>query len=252
MMVAAPARTRSDDELRATNQRFFDELWRDSRLIGPERFNTWPLVRDLAAGATRRLEVAPGLRPRLPIGGTHFADISGPAVAALRAHGGHAARASITALPFPSAHFDLVCALDIVEHVDDDHAALGELVRVAAPGATFLLSIPLHPERWTTLDELVGHCRRYEPARLLAMLDAQGLVVEQTAEHSMQPKSSRLVDCGMWFLVHKRGRAIWWYNHVFMPLALRFERRLTLTRGLVDLERADEILLVCRLAAARP
>lgn len=248
MMVAAPARGRSDDELRATNQRFFDDLWRDSRLIGPERFNTWPLVRDLAAGAARRLEVAPGLRPRLPIAGTHFADISSPAVAALRAHGGHVARASITALPFPSGHFDLVCALDIVEHVDDDQTAFGELVRVSAPGATFLLSIPLHPERWTTLDELVGHCRRYEPERLLAMLDAQGLVVEQTAEHSMQPKSSRLVDCGMWFLVHKRGRAIWWYNHVFMPLALRFERKLALTRGLVDLARADEILLVCRRA----
>jgi len=246
--VTGPARPRSDQDLRTTNQRFFDDLWRESRLIGPERFNTWPLVRDLAAGATRRLEVAPGLRPRLPIAGTHFADISGPAVAALRAHGGHATRASITALPFPSRRFQLVCALDIVEHVEDDDAALGELTRTAAPGATFLLSIPLHPERWTMLDELVGHCRRYEPARLLAMLDRHGLVVEQTAEHSMQPKSSRLIDCGMWFLVHRRGRAIWWYNHVFMPLALRFERKLVLTRGLVDLERADEILLVCRLA----
>lgn len=46
----------------------------------------------------------------------------------------------------------------------------------------------------------------------------------------------------------ERGRAIWWYNHVFMPLAVRFERKLALTPGLVDLQRADEILLVCRLA----
>ncbi|MCC6848126.1 MAG: methyltransferase domain-containing protein [Deltaproteobacteria bacterium] len=248
MTESAPTRPGSHRELRAANQRFFDDLWREARLIGPERFNTWPLVRDLAAGATRRLEVAPGLRPRLPIAGTHFADISGPALAALGAHGGHATRASITALPFPSRHFQLICALDIVEHVEDDDAALGELTRVATPDATFLLSIPLHPERWTTLDELVGHCRRYEPDRLLAMLDRHGLVVEQTAEHSMQPKSSRLVDFGMWFLVHRRGRAIWLYNHVVMPLALRFERRLAPTRGLVDLERADEILLVCRLA----
>lgn len=246
MTATAPARARDDQQLRATNQRFFDELWRDAHLIGPERFNTWPLVRELAAGTERRLEIAPGLRPRLPVADTCFVDISGPAVAALRAHGGRATRGSITALPFPDRHFQLICALDIVEHVDDDDAAFAELTRVAAPGAAFLLSIPLHPDRWTTLDELVGHCRRYEPARLLATLDRHGLAVERTAEHSMQPKSSKLVDCGMWFLVHKRGRAIWWYNHVFMPLALRFERKLALTPGLVDLERADEILLVCR------
>ena len=109
-----------------------------------------------------------------------------------------------------------------------------------------LLSIPLHPERWTTLDDIVGHRRRYEPDRLLAILATHGLTVEQTAEYSMQPKSSWLVDYGMRVLTEQRGKAIWWYNHVFMPLALRFEKKLGLTRGLVDLERADEIILVCR------
>jgi SAM-dependent methyltransferase len=250
MASPAASRARSDDELLETNQRFFDDLWRDARLIEADRFNTWPLERDLVATVGRRLEVAPGLRPRLPIPGTHFVDISQPAVRCLAGHGGHAARASISALPFPDGWFDLVCALDIVEHVDDDHAAFAELVRVAAPSATVLLSIPLHPDRWTTLDDIVGHRRRYEPERLLAMLARHGLTVERTAEHSMQPKSSRLVDCGMWFLIHKRGRAIWWYNHVFMPLAVRFERKLALTEGLVDLARADEILLVCRARGA--
>ncbi len=247
-MTAIQPRERTEHELREINQSFFDDLWRESWLIGPERFNTWPLVRELVANAPRRLEVAPGLRPRLPIVGTHFVDISPPAIRALGAAGGIGARGSITALPFADASFDLVCALDIVEHVDDDRSAFAELARVAAPGATFLLSIPLHPARWTTLDELVGHCRRYEPDRLLAILAAHGLTVERTAEYSMQPKSSRLIDCGMWYLVHRRGRAIWWYNHVIMPLALRFERKLSLTPGLVDLERADEILLVCRRA----
>jgi len=248
MSLEASRRTRTEDELRNTNQRFFDDLWRDARLIGPERFNTWPLVARLLASAPRRLEVAPGLRPRLPIAGTCFVDISAPAVHSLRALGGHATVGSITELPFADGSFDLVCALDIIEHVDDDRRAFAELARVAAPNATVLLSIPLHPERWTTLDDIVGHRRRYEPARLLALLAEHGLAVEQTAEHSMQPKSSRLVDFGMWHLVHRRGRAMWLYNNVIMPLAVRFERKLALTDGLVDLERADEILLVCRLS----
>lgn len=237
---------RTENELRQVNQTFFDDLWRDAWLIGPERFNTWPLVARLAATAPRRLEVAPGLRPRLPIARTRFVDISPPAIHALRGVGGLATRGSITALPFAAASFDLVAALDIVEHVDDDDRAFAELVRVAAPGAVLLLSIPLHPSRWTTLDDIVGHRRRYEPARLLALLAKHGLAVEQTAEYSMQPKSSWLVDYGMKYLVEQRGKAIWWYNRVIMPLALRFEKKLGLTPGLVDLERADEIILVCR------
>lgn len=248
MSVSSP-RARSEHELRDINQSFFDDLWRDARLIGPERFNTWPLVQRLVAHAPRRLEVAPGLRPRLPIAGTRFVDISAPAIHALRGSGGVGARGSIIALPFADASFDLVCALDIVEHVDDDDRAFTELVRVSAPGAAFLLSIPLHPARWTTLDDIVGHRRRYEPSRLLAILAKHDLAVEQTAEYSMQPKSSRLIDYGMKVLVEQRGKAIWWYNHVIMPLALRFEKKLGLTPGFVDLERADEIILVCRRPA---
>ncbi len=246
MTTEAAAR---EQELREVNRRFYDDLWRDSRLVTAERFNTWPLVQRLMAGATRRLEVAPGRRPRLPIPGTHFVDISAHAVDCLRRHGGGATLGSVTALPFPDASFDLVCALDIVEHVDDDHAALAELVRVATRDAVLLLSIPLHPSRWSKFDEFVGHRRRYEPARLFQMLASHGLAAEQTAEYSMQPKSSRLLDFGMWFLIHRRSRAIWWYNNVFMPLGLRFDRKLVLTPGMVDTERADEILLVCRRAA---
>ena len=56
-------------------------------------------------------------------------DISGPAVAALRAHGGRATRGSITALPFPDRHFQLICALDIVEHYKIGQALPGGMER---------------------------------------------------------------------------------------------------------------------------
>jgi len=48
-------------------------------------------------------------------------------------------------LPFASSSFGLVCALDIVEHVDDEDAALSEISRVAKASALLLLSVPLHP-----------------------------------------------------------------------------------------------------------
>ena len=232
------------------NRRFYDALWRDARLVTPERFNTWPLVSSLAATAPRRLEIAPGLRPRLPLAGTQFLDLSAPAVRVLRARGAYASIGSLTALPFPDDAFDLVCALDVIEHVDDDEAALAEITRVAAPGAVVLMSIPLHPSRWSSFDDFVGHRHRYEPRRLFERLATHRLAVERMAEYSMQPKSSRLLDLGMWFLINRRSRAMWWYNRVFMPLALRFEKPLDLSDGIMDTERVDEVLMVCRAAAA--
>jgi len=230
----------------SANRRFYDALWSDARLVEPERFNTWPLVAPLVAQTQRRLEVAPGLRPRLPIEGTHFVDVSAPALSRLRERGANAVLGLVTSIPFPDGAFELVCAFDIVEHVDDEDGALAELSRVAAPGAALLLSVPLHSSRWNAFDELVGHQRRYEPERLLDKLAEHGFSVEKSAAYGMQPRSSRLVDLGMWFLVHRREKAMWWYNRLLMPLGVRFQKKLELHSGMMACDEIDEILLVCR------
>lgn len=238
--------TGRDHDLLEVNRRFYDPLWADAQLVEPERFNTWPLVSSLVSPSRRRLEIAPGLRPRLPIDGTHFVDISVPAIQKLRARGASAVLGLVSNLPFPNHAFDPVCALDIIEHVDDDDGALSEVSRVAMPGAALLLSVPLHPSYWTPFDDMVGHRRRYEPQQLIAKLAEHGLVVERSAAYGMKPKSSALVDLGMWFLEHRRERAMWWYRNAFMPLALRFQKKLAVFEGMIPTEQVDEILLVCR------
>lgn len=243
-MPTPPPRSASHDLLER-NRRFYDGLWSSARLTEPQRFNTWPLVTRLIADATRRLEVAPGLRPRFPLPGTAFVDISAPALRRLRAGGGHALQGHVTALPFADGTFDAVCALDIIEHVVDDDGALAELARVARPGAAVLLSAPLHPASWTAFDDFVGHYRRYEPEPLLAKLRAHGLALEHSAIYGMQPKSSKFLDLGMWFLTHRRGQAMWWYNRT-LPLFVRFQKPLALVAGMVETPQVDEVLLVCR------
>jgi SAM-dependent methyltransferase len=170
----------------------------------------------------------------------------------LRARAAGVVVASITALPFASAGFDLVCAFDIVEHVEDEDGALSELSRVCAHAGTLLLAVPLHPALWTAFDEMVGHCRRYEPQRLLAKLDEHGFAVESSAVYGMQPKSTRLLDFGMWWLQRHRERAMWLYNRVMMPLGLRLQSRLALQPGMIDTAKVDEVLLVCRKRDPRP
>jgi SAM-dependent methyltransferase len=248
MQLTEP-RERSARALLEANRRYYDSLWSGAHLVKPHRFNTWPLVQSLLPRCAARLEVAPGLRPRLPLEGTQFLDISGPALDKLRAHGASVVMGLVTSLPFADASFDLVCALDIVEHVDDEIGAFQELSRVAKPGAVVLLSLPLHPDRWTAFDDFVGHRRRYEPEHLGETLAQHRLEVERSAVFGMQPRSSRVVEFGMYWLMHNRERALWWYNRALMPLGLHFQKKLDFGLGIIDAVGVDEILMVCRKQA---
>jgi SAM-dependent methyltransferase len=245
-MHTPTAASRSDAELREINRRFYDPFWSAAELVEPERFNTWPLVASLARPGQARLEIGPGLRPRLPLAGTAFVDQSLPAVRKLRARGAHAVTGGISQLPFSDRAFELVSALDIVEHVDDEDRALGELARVAARGATLLVSVPLHPARWSRFDELVGHRRRYEPARLRDRLANHGFAIESSAAYGMQPAWPRLVAFGFWALAHRPRRARWVYANLILPLGLRLQAKLELRDGMLATERVDEIFLRCR------
>jgi SAM-dependent methyltransferase len=227
------------------NRRFYDPLWQHARVVAPERFNTWPLVSSLLASSRARLEVAPGLNPRLPLAGTQFVDVSAAAVSKLLARGANATVGLVGRLPYADASYDLVAAFDIIEHTDDD-AALAELSRVAAPGATLLLSAPIHASQWSSFDELVGHGRRYEIDDLVSKLAVHGWSVERSAIYGMQPSNPWLLDLAVWAFHNRRSRAIWLYTHVLLPLAAFFQPRLRLAPGLIDVKGVDEVLLVCR------
>ena len=243
-MPATPSADVRDME--AVNRAFYDALWSDSTLQAPDRFNTWPELSGLAATAGSRLEVGPGLRPRLPIAGTAFVDLSPPAVQRLTAGGGDARHGDITALPFADAAFDLTCAFDVIEHTADDLAAFRELARVTRPGGILVFSVPLHPEGWTEFDALVGHFRRYPPALLHERIRDHGFVIERSAVYGMQPANTWLLRFGMWWLKHFRARAMFCYNRMFMPIALRMQKPLNVSDGMVDDVGVDEVVLECR------
>lgn len=76
----------------------------------------------------------------------------------------------------PADRFDLICAFEVIEHLADDRDALERWIHHLAPGGTLLLSTPADPHRFGPADEAVGHVRRYEPARLVALLADLDLV----------------------------------------------------------------------------
>jgi len=236
----------NSNALVAKNSRFYDAFWAKTYLTRPERFNTWPLISSLLAAAPKRLEVGPGLRPRLPVAGTHFLDLSPAVVERLNEHGGLALSGEITELPFDDERFDLVTAFDVIEHVENDTLVFGELTRVLKPEGHLIFSVPLHPAYWTSFDDYVGHARRYEPPALQALLDRHGLVVEKSTVFGMQSNNTRLLDYAVQGLTRHPVAALRCYNWLFFPLGLLFQQPLKYTDGMMDLTKVHEVLLVCR------
>jgi len=69
---------------------------------------------------------------------------------------------SITELPFEDKAFDLVCAFDVIEHVEDDQLAVSELKRVAKDEAVLLVTVPAFMDLWSHHDVINHHFRRYK------------------------------------------------------------------------------------------
>jgi SAM-dependent methyltransferase len=78
----------------------------------------------------------------------------------------------------PTGNYDLVLMLDVLEHVENDETALNEAASTfLKPGGSLLLSVPAGQMLFSRHDELLGHKRRYSPARLRALTAKAGLDV---------------------------------------------------------------------------
>lgn len=80
----------------------------------------------------------------------------------------------------PANLFDAVLALDVLEHLDDDHFALTQLHKLVRPGGLVVVSVPALPELFSDFDAIQGHRRRYLPETLTAAFEGTGLEILQT------------------------------------------------------------------------
>ncbi|MGH6956208.1 MAG: class I SAM-dependent methyltransferase [Caulobacteraceae bacterium] len=78
-------------------------------------------------------------------------------------------------LPFEAESFDLVCAFDVIEHVEEDAASVAALARLIRPGGYFAATVPAQPWMWSRHDELHHHKRRYRMAPFRGLFEAAGL-----------------------------------------------------------------------------
>jgi SAM-dependent methyltransferase len=72
------------------------------------------------------------------------------------------------------ATFDLVCAFEVLEHIEDDTAALRDWAQHAKAGGHVMISSPAFPDRFGPFDRFAGHFRRYERSQFADLLRAAG------------------------------------------------------------------------------
>lgn len=95
----------------------------------------------------------------------------------------HADNPSVTILgetnPEWRGRFDCVASFEVLEHIEDDHAALAEWMAYLRPGGYLVLSVPAGPHRWDASDEWAGHIRRYTRDGLTDLVASCGAEVER-------------------------------------------------------------------------
>lgn len=87
--------------------------------------------------------------------------------------------ADLTCLPFKTGTFDVVSALDVIEHVPNDSGAIAEICRVLRPGGILVASVPAYQFLWGPHDEALHHCRRYTAPQFRDAIHQSGLRVEK-------------------------------------------------------------------------
>jgi SAM-dependent methyltransferase len=75
----------------------------------------------------------------------------------------------------PERQYDLVGAFDVIEHIDDDRAALASVASRLKPGGKLVMTVPAHQWMWSAHDVVNHHKRRYSKASLKRLIEGSPL-----------------------------------------------------------------------------
>lgn len=142
--------------------------------ICSSRNNSNPRILDVGCGTGANLKML-----RL-YGQAEGVDISEQAVDFCKRRGLESVKlGAIEELPYEDQSFDIITALDVLEHLDDDAAGLQEIRRVLRPNGTLLLFVPAFMFLWGVQDDVSHHRRRYRLPALRRLLEEGGFEVEK-------------------------------------------------------------------------
>ena len=92
---------------------------------------------------------------------------------------------SVLSAPLPELagvadrHYDLIATLDVIEHIDDDRAALAAIAGKLRPGGKLVMTVPAHQWMWSAHDVVNHHKRRYSKPALKRLVEASPLKLDR-------------------------------------------------------------------------
>lgn len=110
-------------------------------------------------------------------------------------------------VPFPDEHFDLIIALDVLEHIAEDVQSLVRLRRHLVQDGIVLLTVPAFQFLWSEHDEFLHHKRRYDKRSLRTALEQAGFRVSKLTYYNAGMFLPVVLFRGLKKLLRKKGQA---------------------------------------------
>ncbi len=231
-----------------SNEIVYDKLWAGIEIRSHTQYPEWKILKDHISPDKTVLEIGPGIRPKIPIEGSHFMDISSECINKINELGGKAVKGSVTDLPYNDASFDIICGFDVVEHIQDDVKVLNEINRILRPKGHFFFSVPLHQRLFDDFDKECGHTRRYEPEELINKLEDAGYDITAISKHGLRPKNKLANKIAAYFLKTIPELSVK-ISNIFYRFSLRLTEPNTMliTNNYVnEMNKMDNVLIVAR------
>ncbi len=153
---------------RAILESFLERISTELRIANDEL-----RILDVGCGTGANLEML------AQFGGSEGVDVSDEALEFCRQKGLKVHKGLAEELPFADESFDLVTALDVVEHLDDDIAGLKEIRRVLKKDGKTLIFVPAFMWLWGVQDDISNHRIRYTRREIVERLEKAGFTIER-------------------------------------------------------------------------
>lgn len=116
------------------------------------------------------------------------------------------AQMDVRAIP-TEAVFDLIGAFDVIEHIEEDEAALAAIHRALAPGGVAIIAVPQHPWLWSEADNVAHHARRYSRGEMNEELRRAGFDVVFSTSYCALPLPLMISNRAMACFRQRTGKA---------------------------------------------
>ncbi len=127
--------------------------------------------------------------------------------------------------------FDSVVCLNVLEHVDDDRAAIGRMAEMLAPGGRLLLMVPACKSLYGPVDRALQHYRRYGRGEVKRLILTHGLSLHRLEYMNLAGFFGWLINARLLKRAEQSPAQVAFYDRVVVPVMRRFESVIPLPIG---------------------